>query len=146
MGARLIKEYTRKHMGFKLNGKRSVCWLWLGCLNKKGYGMCGRKTHLDENYAHRYMYKKYKGRLSYKKELDHLCLIKRCIRPLHLESVTSEENCRRKWNNNPHIAKVLRKLTDNQVRKIRRLRETTKLSYRDIGRKFGVNAGSVYQI
>lgn len=68
------------------------CWLWTGALYK-GYGRCvfeGRNQG-----AHRVIYKLLVGEILDGLELDHLCNIRNCVNPDHLEPVTPEENKRR---------------------------------------------------
>lgn len=68
------------------------CWLWTGFVMKKeGYGRFGvegRKVAL----AHRWSYEHFVGPIPEGLELDHLCRVRRCVRPDHLEPVTHREN------------------------------------------------------
>ena len=66
------------------------CWLWIRSLDGKGYGMFG-----SAGRAHRWSYKKFVGPIPGGFELDHLCRVRRCVNPAHLEPVTHEENVRR---------------------------------------------------
>jgi hypothetical protein len=73
----------------------SGCWLWTGALNSAGYG----RFHLDEpglvGYAHRVAYEIQAGPIPAGMTIDHLCRVKRCVNPAHLEAVTIGENVRR---------------------------------------------------
>lgn len=71
----------------------SGCWLWTAGLFKTGYGSIhiGTKT----KRAHRVMYELVKGPVPDGKPLDHLCRVRSCINPNHLEPVTHQENARR---------------------------------------------------
>ena len=66
------------------------CWLWTGSLNSSGYGSSNKQL------IHRYVIE-----LTKKKKIpeglvvDHLCMIKHCYNPRHLEVVTNGENRRR---------------------------------------------------
>lgn len=67
--------------------------LWAGQLTACGYGRMrveGRKV-----VAHRVAYETYVGRIPDGLELDHLCRVRRCINPLHLEPVTHHVNVQR---------------------------------------------------
>lgn len=71
------------------------CWLWTGALNPNGYGL----IFLAETarLAHRVAYTEYVGPIPDGMPLDHLCRVKRCVAPDHLEAVTASENTRRAW-------------------------------------------------
>lgn len=70
------------------------CWYWLGSLFGGGYGrFC--LSHGEAVLAHRYAYEQVVGSIPDGLELDHLCLVKWCVNPAHLEPVTSQENTRR---------------------------------------------------
>lgn len=136
----LLKEYKKKHMGFILNGKRSVCWLWLGSVDKTGYPVCSRigKYHY-EVLAHRYMFKKHKGPIPKGQEIDHICNIRNCVRPEHLKAVSPQMNCIMRNKRNPYAA--CRKLTDKQVRKARRLYAKGR-TVRSIAKILGIDESS----
>lgn len=66
------------------------CWLWTGATNSNGYGQIkvdGRTT-----YAHRFAYEVARGPVPAGMELDHLCSVRRCVRPSHLEAVDHRTN------------------------------------------------------
>lgn len=69
------------------------CWLWTGSLNRAGYG---RTTHGGEgrryNSTHGLMYRLLIGQVPDGLELDHLCRVRHCCNPAHLEPVTHREN------------------------------------------------------
>jgi len=69
------------------------CWLWTGALDEFGYGVYGK----GGGKAHRLSFKIINGFLPpYPEfELDHLCRVRNCINPDHLEVVTHQENCLR---------------------------------------------------
>lgn len=69
------------------------CWLWFGRLTGKGYGA----TNKDGRYinAHRASYELVKGPIPDGLEIDHLCRVRCCVNPDHLEAVTHAENLRR---------------------------------------------------
>lgn len=72
-------------------------WLWRGYKHKRdGYGRfsVGRKWH----QAHGYAYTKLVGEVPKGLVLDHLCRVRNCVRPEHLEPVTNAENVRRGRN------------------------------------------------
>lgn len=69
------------------------CWIWTGARYATGYGMFafGRKGFV----AHRVAYLMCKGRYPQGLDLDHLCRVRPCCNPDHLEPVTRQENLRR---------------------------------------------------
>lgn len=62
-------------------------------MNEKGYA----KLAVDgkDVRAHRYAYEQAKGLIPVDRELDHLCRVRFCVNPDHLEAVTHGENIRR---------------------------------------------------
>jgi hypothetical protein len=76
--------------------KTESCWLWTGMANANGYGMCNRApTHGRLAAAHRVAYELLVGPIPDGLELDHLCRVRNCVNPTHLEPVTGAENRRR---------------------------------------------------
>lgn len=71
----------------------SGCWIWTGATNQYGYGrfLINRRATL----AHRFSYAAFKGPLLEGFELDHLCRVRCCVNPDHLEQVTHDVNVRR---------------------------------------------------
>ena len=69
----------------------SGCWIWMGADNgDQGYGRVylGGKSYR----AHRLMYELIKGKVPGGLDLDHLCRVRCCVNPAHLEPVTNLEN------------------------------------------------------
>ena len=74
--------------------KTDGCWLWRGAIKPDGYGQVRR--HPRRNiYAHRFAYELEVGPIPEGLTLDHLCRVRACVRPSHLEPVTMLENLRR---------------------------------------------------
>lgn len=77
------------------------CWLWVGSINANGYGVfcqSARKDLPKNNrtvFAHRYAYREIKGPVPDGLVIDHLCRIRNCVNPDHLEAVTNWENTKR---------------------------------------------------
>ena len=77
------------------------CWLWQGT-TPAGYGqyaLWSRGSGVNRQRgtipAHRYAYEQFIGEVPEGLELDHLCRVKNCVNPQHLEPVTHRENCLR---------------------------------------------------
>jgi hypothetical protein len=69
------------------------CMLWLASKLPNGYG----RLHLSGQvaYAHRVSYELAYGRIPAGLQIDHLCRVRHCVAPFHLEAVTQQENMRR---------------------------------------------------
>ena len=70
-----------------------TCWLWKANQNSGGYGMFWSGG--SSTVAHRYAYEFCVGPIPDGLQIDHLCRVRNCIRPDHLEIVTQQENVRR---------------------------------------------------
>ena len=70
------------------------CWFWTACLDESGYGRLGTKLY-KERGAHRVSYLHFRGAIPNGLQIDHLCKIKSCVNPWHLEVVTQQENIKR---------------------------------------------------
>lgn len=70
--------------------KTRTCWIWVGALDNNGYGKyrLGTKTFA----AHRLAYIDANTHIDDRKVLDHLCRVRPCVNPAHLEPVTIGEN------------------------------------------------------
>lgn len=73
--------------------KETGCWEWSGKISDRGYGyvQIGRSSRR----AHRVAYEVLVGEIPEGLTLDHLCRVRNCINPTHLEPVTAAENSRR---------------------------------------------------
>lgn len=71
----------------------SGCWLWTASLNKYGYGQF--RVRPRTRGAHRVAYEALIGPIPEGMQLDHLCRVRRCVNPAHLEPVTMAVNIAR---------------------------------------------------
>lgn len=81
----------------KIEFADSGCWLWRGAVTKNsGYGqfsVCfSRPRHVVHNGAHRLAFLLWKGPIPEGLAIDHLCRVRNCVNPEHLEAVTPREN------------------------------------------------------
>lgn len=69
--------------------KTGDCWLWMGALSR-GYG----SFHSDDRtkFAHRFAYELATGPIPEGLDIDHICRVKRCVRPDHLRPTTRSQN------------------------------------------------------
>ena len=74
--------------------KTDTCWLWTGRLDKDGYAQMrhgGRQP-----LVHRLSYENAHGvRLTPDQTVDHLCNVRNCVNPEHLEVCSAVENMQR---------------------------------------------------
>lgn len=67
------------------------CWLWTACRTGGGYGQFSG-THRRCVPAHVWSYEHYVGPIPRGLVLDHLCRVRHCVNPMHLEPVSVGEN------------------------------------------------------
>lgn len=98
----LVKEERRQDWEvFEwLNGKIEIdfdtgCWLWTNGLHPNGYGKGSALVATRCRFAHRIAYLAMVGPIPPKLDLDHLCRVRRCVNPDHLEPVTRSVNLTR---------------------------------------------------
>ena len=76
------------------------CWLWLGADTAEGYGKMGIGLRGDGTrrvvYAHRLAYELDIGPIPEGMTIDHLCRVRCCVNPRHLEAVTIQVNTARR--------------------------------------------------
>ena len=84
--ARLPDQFWSKVMPEPMSG----CWLWVGCVSDRGYGMI--RIARRATYAHRLARQAATGEAGVGIVVDHLCRVRCCVNPAHLEFVTCREN------------------------------------------------------
>jgi len=75
------------------HGHTTPCWIWQLSLSADGYArrhVAGRTVSV-----HRYLYEQRFGPIPAGASLDHLCRVRGCVNPEHLEPVTHPTNVRR---------------------------------------------------
>lgn len=73
----------------------SGCWLWTAGTTSNGYGTTWWWPQNGNVLAHRVAWTLWRGPIPAGLVLDHLCSVRRCVNPAHLEPVTQTENHRR---------------------------------------------------
>lgn len=72
------------------------CWVWQGSTNSGGYGQVHVRHEVGgtsrPGFVHRVGYEALVGPIPDGLQLDHLCRVRRCWNPAHLEVVTSRVN------------------------------------------------------
>ena len=69
------------------------CWIWQSSTMLNGYGQI--KVARRNRLAHRVSYETFVGPIPEGLHLDHLCRVRACVNPAHLEPVTCRENLHR---------------------------------------------------
>lgn len=74
----------------KVRVSEDGCWLWTAYTSKDGYG----KYWIDgtNKNAHRALWETAVGPIDEGMHVDHLCRVRHCVNPAHLEVVTPKEN------------------------------------------------------
>jgi hypothetical protein len=85
----MTNPIPEKHLE-RIQKSKSGCWLWTGRLMSGGYGSLSADGRTQ--FAHRYIYESLVGEIPKGLELDHLCRVRSCVNPEHLEPVTAREN------------------------------------------------------
>lgn len=139
---RYAPRHNRKGWSWKTKyktedrGYETHCWIWQGYLDKDGYGQ--HRNHQGRVCrAHRLFYENAHGQIPLGKQLDHLCRVRNCVRPDHLEVVTGIENTRRGKST---------RLSPEDVADIKHLWDLGGLKQHEIGAIFGINQRHVSNI
>ena len=69
------------------------CWQWQGKLTSKGYGRVN--VHGRTRRVHQLSHETFIGPIPEGLEVDHLCRVRHCVNPAHLEAVEHAENLHR---------------------------------------------------
>ena len=79
-------------------GHDTPCWVWHGATRENGYGVIAKPRGAGQQGlmgSHRYAYELLVGPIPAGHQIDHLCRIRACANPSHMEAVTAAENLRR---------------------------------------------------
>lgn len=90
---RFIWGHNQRVKDLYVVDENSGCWLWQGYIEKQGYGRYWENWHFVK--AHRWIWQKMRGPIPKGLVLDHLCNVKSCVNPEHLEPVTQAINMHR---------------------------------------------------
>lgn len=112
-------------------GYETPCWIWRLARKHDGYGKTMRNGRTLQ--AHIAMWLDLHGSVPDGLQLDHLCRVRECCNPSHLEPVTPAENSRRS---------NAAKLTAEAVAEIKASGETNKA----LAHRFGVDPSNVSHI
>ena len=120
----------------------SGCWLWLGALNAHGYGTI-RNDLISGRLAHRYSWALANGKtIPNDTFVCHACDNPACVNPDHLFLGTQKDNMRDMHRKGRNAPSPTTKLTENQVREIRKSTDRNK----DIADRYGMNPSTISNI
>ncbi len=83
-----VRERFLKHVN-----KTESCWLWTGYIRPIGYASF--RIGAKKLEAHRVAYQLFIGDIPIGTEIDHLCRVRNCVNPTHLEATTHKVNMER---------------------------------------------------
>lgn len=121
--------------------KTDHCWNWVGAKDKDGYGQITDDYGRNKR-SHRFSYRLHKGPFKDELRVCHTCDNPACVRPKHLFLGTDDDNLKDAINKGRLKVKGVdnpsAKLTEDDVRAIRKMREETGASYAALARKFNI--------
>ena len=87
----------------------SECWIWMGTQDQDGYGMVRSSASQGPmRRTHRVAYHLVYGDIPIGMQLDHVCRIRKCCNPLHMDVVTLHENVLRGERHKPWLAECVK--------------------------------------
>lgn len=127
--------------------KTDGCWLWTGSQHPQGYGAInnGKRRLL----THRLSWLLATGEDPGKRLVLHKCNVRLCVRPDHLYLGGHKENLQDRIEAARLKGESFRphhKLTEEEVRSIKRLLAKKHISQKAIGDKFGVKRSTILSI
>ncbi len=122
-----MSDYTVEERGFG-----TPCWVWRRKLDSGGYGQ-----DAANRMAHRIHYERLVGPIPEGMQLDHLCRVRACINPDHLEPVTLAVNCQRGRN---------AKLTTERAQEIRLRYAAGGLTQAQLATAHGVSPDTISRV
>jgi len=82
-----------RHVRRNIEAGDNGCWLWTRSRSKDGYGWASLDNKTWQ--AHRLVYVLLRGTPAPELVLDHLCRVRHCVNPGHLQPVTPRQNLER---------------------------------------------------
>ena len=87
-----LRRYESKYVA-RADGS---CWIWMGARTAAGYGALSRgRRGAGTVYAHVVSHQIHKGPVPAGHQVDHVCRVRACVNPAHLEAVSQVENLHR---------------------------------------------------
>lgn len=119
------------------------CWIFIGSLDTSGYGLIGIGGSGNIAKAHRVAYEMACGEIPEGMQICHRCDVRCCVNPHHLFIGTLQDNMDDRDTKGRHVSMPgmthgMHKLTDDQVRSIKKEYAAGGISQNALGRKYGV--------
>jgi HNH endonuclease len=130
---------------FYIGEPNSGCWLWLGNINRDGYGTIWGTELKRTVLSHRLVYETLVGPIPPGQKVLHRCDNPCCVNPDHMMVGTTADNnadCKAKGRNARGERHGSNKLSTEQVLAIREATGTQ----RDIAARFNIHYVTVHQI
>jgi hypothetical protein len=118
------------------------CWIWMGALDRKGYGRHGVPRQKRTASAHRSAYAATFGPIPDGMAACHRCDTPSCVNPSHLFLGTQQVNCEDMARKGRH---GLAKIGAAQAAEIKRRLRAGEM-HRSIAEDFGVDRSTITQI
>lgn len=88
-----MREVTERFLSKVNKNGAGGCWLWTAAINSKGYGVFRHNGIM--RLASTVAFEIFKGPKPRGMHVDHLCRVRHCVNPAHLDLVTPKVNTRR---------------------------------------------------
>lgn len=150
---KLANEQSVRFWSYVADRPEVGCWIWTGGKDKDGYGrfavtaprgVAPKQRHFR---AHRLSWSMSNGRLmANEMVVRHSCDTPACVRPDHVEPGTQKQNrrdCIDRGREPMGEKKSQSKLTEDNVREIRRLYATNEYSHNQLAVSFGVSQAAI---
>lgn len=127
--------------------KTDTCWLWTGAHNPSGYGLINKKA--GSSLAHRVSWLLHCGIIPEGVDVCHICDNPPCVNPGHLFLGTRQDNMsdsKRKGRNATGARHGRRRLSAEEVVRIRQQYAGGHISHRQLASDFGVTHGTIGHI
>lgn len=129
----VASKHARRRLETSYEPQPTGCWLWIRARTTSGYG----HFHYRNRYyqAHRFVYSVLRGPVT-TPSMDHLCRVRACVNPDHLEPVSVAINSQRSSR---------ARLTARKAEAIR-LAAANGAGIRALARAYGVNPATVSRL
>lgn len=130
--------------------KTETCWIWKGCINRKGYGEINPGGRSSARRAHRIAYELFVGPIPKGLLVCHKCDNRACVNPEHLFLGTAADNtkdmvAKGRAKGSPGESHRSAKLTAVQVKDIRERAQRGELQ-KILAKEYGVNRDEISRI